>query len=478
MKSNWQFALALLAVLVAVTAGLWWTRQSQVQSSPGHHPAPADAAPAPALPPSDDATAAARLPAHFTAVEPAEAPSLTAEERHFGAAGEFVLRSINDAAHVQALANETTGSPAAIDALKVATWRIFISGALQWSGTLTANLAGGAVLKSDEGQSEIGWQSGRCWVRRGDAVVPCLRQAASLVRALQWLPWLVTARPLASQPWQASSATVAEFYGQRANTLLLEHGPADATGSVAYAVHSKRILGAELPQIRSDGPEGAGKDNQLPLHATLTVDDVRPFGGALLASQVRVKVQSGMEKDEELAVRVTEVRAGGHVPATAPAYGFSDKFRLTARPGGLGLVFEVGSHGQYHQRIDQVFEGFGNFWLLGQFDVVEAFGPLGAEPDSGVQAWLLPQSQVALAAPGLQVHTKPIAAEPAVARKVVAVTLQELPAAVAKFLAEIEKAGHKAAPDRRTTARMLAWTGGDNPTVTAEIDIPIATPNK
>lgn len=472
MKSNWKFALTMVAVLGAVAAALWWTRQQQLsvnQARTGEPQQPAVAVP---------------LPVAATDVAPPEAPTLThlampptpsqAEYSLNAQRGEFVMESLADVPKALRMATEAVGEPKALQELQVASWRIFMGGAMQWSGSLVADTKGGAVLRSDETQQEIGWQSGTCWQRRGEVVYPCTQPVASLVRALQWFHYAQVVSAFGQAPWRPAIANLGLANNRRANAITFENGPMGESGVLFCDLHSRRVAGVEIPKIYKDGVETAtGTADMLPLHASIWLDDPRPFGNAVLAGAARIHIESGIDIKEELVVRVLDVRAGGTVPAKAPVLHLPTGLQIGPRLGGSALVHELGQHASFHERIDQVMLGMNSFYVSAAFDVVEAFGPLGQPTDSGVQLWLWPQSPAALMRPGVAAVAKPVASEGTTVRKVVQVELAGVPGALAVLMGEAEKAGHKPAPGRRATATYLAWTSGDHPTVTVLLALPI-----
>jgi len=476
MKSNSKFALSLVAALAAIALALWWTRQQQLESAPRGQPARQNAN---AAPPTGPAIGASEAP---TAVAAPVAPTEAALGVLAGPRGEFVIHNPADGERALTMAAETVGDPRALADLRTATWRLYIGGALQWSGELVADSRGGAILRQDETRHEIGWQGGVCWMRRGDAVLPCMRPHSTLVRAMQWLHWLLSAQALAEAPWRVVKGTTgpAPSGSVRANAVVIEGGPNSDSGVVFADPVTHRMLGAELPRVRRYGgpvdlPESV-TDHQMPLHTELWLDDPRPFGGAQVASLARIKVDGGAKGPDALVVRVVEVRSGGVVPARPPELTLPKGLRVGPRLGGPAPVYDVGSHDQVDERSDQAREALGTFWLHVAFDVVEAFGPLGGPADSGVQLWLWPTTQAALVAPGLAPLLKTIPTEAAAARKYVQVTTAGVPAALQVVQAEVEAAGHKLAHGRRATAHYVAFGATPTSPFTIEFVVPIEPP--
>ncbi len=472
MKSNWVFALGLVAVLAVAAGALWWTRQQLPPNPPGPqqpHARP-DSAPLPGDP------SAVALPQGWTVIAAAPAATMTAEEYVLGGPlAEFYLKDATEVPKLWGWAVETHGGDKALKPLRTATWRLVLSGGLQDAGVLVADADGGALFKADNSAVAIGWRAGVCWQQRGDLVLPCGRPAVTLIRALLWFHRVQTVQALAEPAWKVESAGVAKFNDQFHNAVHLRGGAGAETAAIYTDIRQRRITGADIA-MQTKGTE-APELAQLPSRTKLTLSELRPFGGAVLASGLRVQVEEpeGVPV-EDVLVHLSAVEGGGKVPAKAPAFVMQTALTLGARPGGLGLVFEVGAHAKLDARIGEVLKGFNRYWMLSQFEAVEAFGPIGTPLDSAVQLWLTPVNHLAMQGPGLQPHTKPLPADASVARKVVKLPLVQIPAALQVFMDEVEKAGHKPAPGRRCTARGLAMDNSSALNAVVEFEVPLAAP--
>lgn len=472
MKSNWVFALGLVAVLAAAAGVLWWTRQ-QLPPNP----------PAPALPvhgadgkslPADPSTVA--LPEGWTVIAAAPAATMTAEEYVLGGPlAEFYLKDKTEVPKLWGWAIETHGGAKALAPLRVATWRVVLSGGLHDAGVLVADADGGALYKPDNATVAIGWRNGSCWLQRGELVLPCHRQAATLIRALLWFHRAQTVQALSEAAWTVETAGVVEVNGQSHNAVHVKGGSGGEMAVVYTDIRQRRVIGVDVGML-TKGTE-APELGHLPSRTKLWLGDLRPFGGAVLASGLRVQVeQADGLAVEDVQVHVSAVEGGGKLPAKAPALVVQSPLSIGVRAGGIGLVFEVGSHDKFGARVGEVLKGFDRFWMMGQFEAVEAFGPVGTPLDSAVQLWLTPLNHLAMQTPGLQPHTKPLPADAAVARKVVKVPLVQVPAALQQFTAEVEKAGHKPAAERRATSRGLAMDNSSALNVVVEFEVPLAPP--
>lgn len=477
MKSNWKLALGLVSALAVGTAALWWTQQQQAavgSAGPAANASGRAGADAQAGP--NDPSPTVQLAEAWTAVAPMAAPTMTAEEFQLGGPmKEFRVNTVADAPKALGMAVEANGGPKALDPLKRATWRVFVGGGMQWSGQLVADSAGSALLKDDNSGQEIGWHAGTCWLARNGVVVPCHRSASAFVYSMMWLHRISTVQSLAAAPWRPQSVSQTQANNQLVNSLHMGGGPDGQVAVLFLDLRSRRIVGADL-RVTESTQQATNNDSAM-ARGEIWLENLRPFGSAVLAATARVTVDTEMLQAKELLVSVLSVQSGEHgglqVPVKVPAFTVGVPLKLTSRPAGLGLVFEIGQHAKFEPRLMEVLKGFNSFWMESQFDIVEAFGPLGTPADSAIQAWLMPLSHTAMAMPGLEVHTKPLAAELAVARKVVQVQLEQLPAALAAFLSEVEKAGHIPAPDHRSTARLLAVDGSHAELAIVELDVPI-----
>jgi len=415
------------------------------------------------------------LPQGWTAIQAAPAATMSAEEYVLGGPlAEFHLKAKEEVPKLWGWAIETHGGSKALAPLRTATWRLVLSGGLHDAGVLVADADGGALFKPDNAQIAIGWRNGTCWMARGTLVLPCHRPAVTLIRALVWFHRIQTVQALSESAWQVDSAGVAQVNGQYHNAVHLKGGSGGEMAAVYADIRVRRVVGADIAML-TQGTE-APDLKHLPARTKVWLNELRPFGGAVLAAGARIEVEFEKESIEPVMVHVSAVDGGGNVPAKAPAFVAQQPLTLGARPPGLGLVFEVGSHAKFLPRTAEVIKGLDRFWLFAQFEFVEAFGPLGAPLDSAVQLWLTPINHLAMQAPGLQPHTKALPTDAVVARKVVQVPLIQVPAALQQFTAELEKAGHKPAPDRRSTSRGFAMDTSATPVVVVELEVPLLPP--
>lgn len=468
MKSNLRIWLIIAAVIALVAGGLWFMRPTT--------PTPT---PAPAKPSAgQDSAAHTELvpvapPLPATPVALATPQTVTVVG---GPPGDFVIVDPADGSKALRYAVETVGTDKAIATLDKSTWRLVLSGGMQRTATVQADLAHGFVLRDDETGEEIGWLDGTCWQAEGDVVLPCQPLMAGLARSLHWMMRAQLAAPLTSTPWKIAGANAQNQDGKLRNAVTLDAGGPihAATGMVVVQLdaRSRRVAQVVVTSSRKQADKIEG---HLP-KGTMEFSDPQSLGAVTVASTIKLTIGDYVGPDE-VVIRLLDVHAGAQVPTKPRPTGWPKELRLGARPGGLGLLFEVGTHAKLSSELLRLIEKQVVHPLrLLQFQIVEAQAPLGSDNASGVQLWLVPRTPVALTGPGLQPHTKPLPAELAVAKRIAEVGYNEVPAEIAATLQAVEKAGYKPAPDRRTTVTYLANGEGETPKVTVEIAVPIAAP--
>ncbi len=467
-----QLKNALLGlVLVGIGAGAAWV----LKPGPATPAVSASAAAGGVGLPQGATAVAAAEPA--SAVEAPAMPTWTAMVNpQAGPAGDFVIKTPDDTAKALRMAEDAIGEPTARKQLALSTWRIVMSGAQQRTATVQYDASHGVVLRDDESGDELGWVDGTCWIGRQEVTVPCMRPTASLMRAIHWALRGASVSGIGEVPWQIVRAASGLENDKLHNIITFDTGGAAHASTGMFAVLldpvGRRLTGLDVSSTRQTKDSAAS----LLSRAHIEYDDPRKVANWNLASTLRIRLIDQVTDD--VVVRIVDVRAGAQLPKAAKAVTLPKGMQLGARPGGLALQFAAASHDQFVPAINKATALLASPLRQVQFDVVEAFAPLGQDRNQGIDLLLIPRSQVLMAAPGLQPHTKPFPAELAVVRSWQQLLYAEVPAAVAAFLLQAEQAGHKAAGERRTTVTYLFNEEGDSPKVIVELALPIAPPDK
>lgn len=469
MSSQVKNALVGL-LLVGLGASAAW----MLKPGPAQAPATGPTAGGVGLPQGATAVAAAEA---ASAVEAPAMPTWTAMVNpQAGPAGDFVIKDASDMAKALRMAEDAVGEPTARRQLAQSTWRVVVSGAQQRTATVQFDATRGVVLQDDESADELAFLDGACWVRRQDVVIPCVRPTTGLMRAVHWALRGAAVTGIGEPPWQVVHAASGTENEKLHNIITYDTGGAPLASVAMFAIMldptGRRLTGMDLSSNRQAKDSG----QTLPSRAHIEFEDARKIGTWTLPSTVRIRLIDQINDDAVL--RVVDVKAGAQLPKSALGLSLPKTLQVSTRPGGLALQFAVGSHEQFVPAIKKATTLLASPLRQSQYDVVEAFAPLGQARDQGIDLLLIPRSQVLLTAPGLQTHTKAYPNEPAIVRRWQEVPYAEVPAAAAVFLLEAEQAGYKAAAERRMTITYLYHEEGDAPKVVIELALPIDPPAK
>lgn len=490
MSANLRMLLVVIGSLAVGAA----TTYLVLRPHAGPEPAvPAATAAADAATPVAPALAASAtdIPAAPTLVH---SPALQADP-----AGEYVIgpgdstAANGNAEKALDMAGIVVGPADTIDGLRRATYRLTLGGPQRRSVTAVVDATLGVVVRDDETGEEQGRIAGLCYVKVRGAVLGCKRGDALLLQALHWMHRGQLVRPLQDKPWRIGSSGAALTAGRVLNIVSFEVPGAAASGEVqAIATldpRGRRLLqvavntvaepgevrDAELAKPQAKPPEAkppapasaAGEPSQGQAggpqaeraaakgRVLLEFSEPRSFAGLQLAGTVRISTPLDGERGRDVMAHVIEVTRGGELPAQPPAHVQPAGLIKGARLSSTAMVFPLEGHSQCMPRLEKLGSGPLLQAVINQFEVVEAFGALGSDPGESVQLWLVPRWPSALTSPGVQPHVATIPVAVKVVGRFARVMPEQIPAEVAKVLAEVEAAGHKPAGGQRTTVSYL-----------------------
>lgn len=469
MQGNWKTAVGALALVAVGAAGAWLVKPGAPPAGDGGH-GPAQGGVG--LPSGATAVGA---PEAASAVDAPVAPTWVAMVNpQAGPAGQFVAHDLNDGAKVVRMAEDAVGSPDQRNQLRRSTWRVVFSGTQVRTATLAVDLAHGVVLRDEETGDEVGWLDGTCWGAREEVVFPCSRPLASMMRGLQWTLRAIAVTAITEPPWHMTTATCAERDHKLINTLTYETQgePHLSTGMVIAEADpiTRRLTSLDVSSSRKKQDQGAA----ILSRARADLDEPRAIDVWTVATLAHLTLID--QSEDRVVMRVVDIRAGSQLPKGPRPLSLPKGLQVGNRPGTFGLVFAAGTHDKFVPAVNKATDLLASPLRQSQFDIVEAFAPLGQDRDQGIDAWMVARNPVLMTRPGLAVHSKPLPAEAAVVRKWVQVPFAQVPAEIATLMREAEQAGYKPAAGRRATAIYLHNEEGDTPVVTLELALPIDPP--
>ncbi len=466
-----------------------------------------------ALPPSSDPAGPVAAALGASATDVPAAPTLVHSPALQGdPAGEYVIGPAESTAasgtaeKALDMAAIAVGSAEAIQALRRATYRLTLGGPQRRSVIVAVDTAVGAVLRDEESGEEQGLIGGVCYAKRRGAVFGCKHGDAMLLQALYWMHRGQLVRPLLESPWRMQGSGARMANGRLLNSVSLEVPGASPSGDVTVelaldprgrrllqvAVNAVKQVGeppaneepgpaAKPPQGGPTGRDGPGRGQeddslgdrlQARGKVALEFSEPRSFAGLQLAGTLRVRTPLDGARGRDVTIHIIDVSRGADIAAKAPAFGAPKGLTSGARLASTAMVFPLEGHSQFFPRLESLGAGALLSAVVDQFEAVEAFGPLGGEPGEGVQLWLVPRWPSALTSPGVQPHVAAVPVAVKVVGRFAQVTLEQVPAEVAKVLAEVEAAGHKPAGGQRTT---VAYLDRDLQTerLTIHVEVPV-----
>lgn len=475
MKTSQIVLLGVVAALMVLAAVLWGTRPSP---QPVHAPAPAgEEAPlpnagtsdqAPVAPPSPT-TASAALPAQMVAMPQqatnGELPPFAQPRKLEGLVQtpEQIEKALN-------VATDLAGGDAALRPLLSARWKLMLSSVTRTLFLEMLTDAKGALRVRDEQTGVERFLEGPlCRTVRDGVVEACTHPDERLMRALQMgerasLPLRLLKEPKL-QVMDAPDLLFFKLPGadEEAQTVLMMNRDSAAIEAAGFTktrlyLQGRAAVGAvTLPLVwaldpGTDEADDVGKNKGK--KSPTTAKEILAGGNK---AAISIRVQSVDAMKEKNAIKM-------------PALTESQPMKVVARPELHVMKREAGKHSNLGKVAEPL---LGPLALEDKLDlsVMVAFAPAADSPrlDQKVELWvMLPNT------PSVEMRFKDkwttIAAEPAVAKKMLLVEWGDLPDQMAKFVSEVGAAGYEFAPGP-TVARLLGDTFG--PGTPVELQVPV-----